>query len=319
MSVNASWPEMLGTAAAIVAIAGGALALCRGAMAWYRRTIGSRRILTAHLNQLAAGVTLRWVEERLGPPTFVGRFGIRPQISASTNDEPSALRELIYRTKHAWIQIIADEHDTVGRFSITVTDPRFRFEVRDLTFYHLHARLGHSRFSDLRPWAEPDGRSLNIAARRREYAESYWFGNPGNYQRYVLSHNDAGTGKFYFNIQMLSGPGWCQEGFLEFDNPPPVTPPPFDPDAPYARQFRAGTIINTLTVLGPLMPASALAAPRGPDADHVRVLVPDVQERRRLRRRVRRTNRQVEREIRRQAEGGGSTTSQGHNHDTAAS
>lgn len=70
----------------------------------------------------------------------------------------------------------------------------------------MHASLGNSRFSDVRTWAGPDGRSLNIAARRREYSESYWFGNPGNYQRYVLSHNDAGIGQFDFSIQMLGGP-----------------------------------------------------------------------------------------------------------------
>jgi hypothetical protein len=252
MSANASFPEILGTAAAIVAIGGGALGLCRGAMAWYRRTIGSRRILTARLNQLAAGVTTRWVEERLGPPAFVGDFQLPPQDAViSAPDEPSVLRELIYRTKHAWIQILADENDAVARFSFTVTDPRFRFQIGDLTFYQLHVRLGHSRFSDVRTWTEPDGRSLNIAARRREYSESYWFGNPGNYQRYVLSHNEAGTGKFDFSIQMADGPGWCQDGFLRFDGSPPVSPPAFDPEAPYARQFRAGTTVNTLTVLGP--------------------------------------------------------------------
>lgn len=81
-----------------------------------------------------------------------------------------------------------------------------RFQVSDLTFGHVHASLGNSRFSDVRTWAGPDGRSLNIAARRREYSESYWFGNPGNYQRYVLSHNDAGIGQFDFSIQMLGGP-----------------------------------------------------------------------------------------------------------------
>ena len=78
MSANASLPEIVGTAAAVVAIGGGALGLCRGAMAWYGRTIGSRRILTARLNQLAVGVTTRWVEERLGPPAFAGAFPIPP-------------------------------------------------------------------------------------------------------------------------------------------------------------------------------------------------------------------------------------------------
>jgi hypothetical protein len=57
----------------------------------------------------------------------------------------------------------------------------------------------------MQTWAEPEGRSLNIAARRYEYSESYWFGNRGSYQRYVLSHNDAGTGRFDFNIQMTGG------------------------------------------------------------------------------------------------------------------
>jgi hypothetical protein len=274
---------------------------------------GSRRILTARLNQLAAGVTTRWVEGRLGPPAFVGDFQLPPQDAVtSAPDQPSVLRELIYRTKHAWIQILADENDAVARFSITVTDPRFRFKIGGLTFYQLHVRLGHSRFSDVRTWAEPDGRSLNIAARRREYSESYWFGNPGNYQRYVLSHNEAGTGKSDFSIQMAGGPDWCQDGFLRFDDSPPVSPPAFDPEAPYARQFRAGTTVNTLTVLGPLMPPTGLVAPRGPDADHVRVLVPDVRERRRLRRWVRQMNRQVKREIKRQAESDGSSTPENH-------
>lgn len=273
-------------------------------MTWYRRTIGSRRVLAERLNQLATGVTTRWVEERLGPPAFVGDFHIPPDQETTPPGKPSVLRELIYRTKHAWIQVLADENDAVARFSITVTDPRFHFQVRDLTFYHLNARLGHSRFSDVGVgiWNAPDGRSLNIAARRREYSESYWFGNPGNYQRYVLSHNDAGTGKFFFNIRLLGGPSWCQEGRLMFNDNRPVAPPPFHPEAPYAKAFRAGTTINTLTVLSPTMPPTGLAPPRGPDADHVRVLVPDARERRRLRRRVRRTNRQVAREIQREAE-----------------
>jgi hypothetical protein len=318
MSASVSWPEVIGTAAAVVAIGGGALGAGRGAMAWYRRSIGSRRVLAARLNQLAAGVTTRWVEERLGPPAFAGDFPVPPQQGTTPAlASPSVFRELIYRTRHAWVQVLADENDTVARFSITVTDPRFRFQVRDLTFYQLHARLGHSRFSDVRTWAEPDGRSLNIAARRREYSESYWFGNPGNYQHYVLSYNEAGTGKFSAHAQTPGG--WCQDGVLWFHDPPPVAPPPFDPGAPYARQFRAGTTVNTLTVLGPLMPAAGLAPPRGPDADYVRVLVPSARERRWLRRRVRRMNRQAEREINRQAEPGASSMPEDHSQGGATS
>jgi hypothetical protein len=155
MSAIASFPEVFGTAAAVVAVGGGAVGLYRAATSWYRRTIGSRRTLAARLNQLAAGVTTRWVDERLGPPAFVTDFHIRPEQAAAS--APASLRfsELIYRTKHAWVQILADDNDTVARFSITVTDPHFRFQVRDLCFYHLNARLGHSRFADAVTVSEP--------------------------------------------------------------------------------------------------------------------------------------------------------------------
>jgi hypothetical protein len=65
---------------------------------------------------------------------------------------------------------------------------------------------------------------------------------------------------------------------------PPVEFPPFEPDAPYARHFRGGTIINTLTVLGPLQRPDGLIEPRGPDSNQVRVLIPDARQRRRIRR-----------------------------------
>jgi hypothetical protein len=313
MSPSASLPELLGTAAAIVAIGGGGLAAARVAMAWYGKTIGSRRVLAGRLNQLAAGVTTRWVEERLGPPTFVGDFPVpQDQLATATASASSVLRQLIYRTKHAWVQILADENDTVVRFSITVTDPRFRFQVRDLTFYQLTARLGHSSFSDVRTRIQPDGRILNIAARRREYCESYWFGNPGNYQRYVLSYNDAGTGKFFFYLLTLGGPSWCQDGFFMSSDPPAGPSPPFDPQSNYGRQFRAGTAVNTLTVLSARMPPTGMAAPRGPDADYVRVLVPDARQRRRLRRRARQTNQQDERDNSQPALTGDSNAAEGH-------
>jgi hypothetical protein len=92
---------------------------------------------------------------------------------------------------------------------------------------------------------------------------------------------------------------------------------PSTPEAPYARQFSAGTTVNTLTVRGPLMPSKGLAAPRCPDADQIRVLIPDVWERRRLRRRVHETNRQIEREISRQAGTGGPSTPEKHIYDGA--
>ena len=203
-----------------------------------------------------------------------------------------SFRELVYREKHAWVQALIDENDAVARFSITVTDPKFKFSIRDLTWGHLAARLGHSRFADVQPGLFPDGCSLRIGAHNHEYAEAYWFGNPGNYQHYVISSNEISTGEFDFSIQ-LQGPSRHCAGTLAVDNPLLGGRPEFDPDAPYERRFRAETTINTLTVLGPHRLRVDLAEPRGPDSNHVRVLVSGRLEQRQIRRRLRRANRQM--------------------------
>jgi hypothetical protein len=58
------------TAAAVVAIGGGAVAAYRGGATAYRRTIGSRRDYMARFNRLAAGVTREYLEAAFGPPAF---------------------------------------------------------------------------------------------------------------------------------------------------------------------------------------------------------------------------------------------------------
>lgn len=290
-SVTASYPQILALAAAVVGVGGGVVWLYGRGLGWYRRSIGSRRDLARRLNQLAAGVTTRYVEERFGAPAFVRKSGVL--LGAKLG---MTLVEQVYRTKHAWLQVLSDPHGAVVRFSITVTDPQFRFQVGVLTGGQLQARLGHSRFSQVGSQLDPDGHSLWIGARRRGYSESYWFGNPGNYQRYVLSHNDAGTGEFSFAVEQ-QGIGWHQDGFLKFDPAPREGLPEFDPAAQYAMEFRAMTTVNTLTVLGPHRDVAGLDEPHGLDGDYVRVLAPDARERRQIRRRGRRMSRQVEREI----------------------
>jgi hypothetical protein len=320
----------LGVGASIVAVGGGVLGLYRAAARVYGRTVGSRRDLARRLNQLAAGVTLRYVEERFGTPAFARTITVpycphreeaarpnrrslkglaltladastlatRPATITGTADNGKggprggqSFRELVYREKHAWIQVLADENDAVTRFSITVTDPKFKFSTRDLTWGALVVRLGHSRFSDVRAGLVPEGRSLRIGAHNHEYAEAYWFGNPGNYQHYVISANEIGTGEFGYSI-LHEGLSQHLSGTLAPDPPLPVSQLPFDPDAPYASRFRSQTTINTLTVLGPLRQPAELAEPRGPDSNHVRVLVPARREWRQARRRARRMSRE---------------------------
>src|SRR5262249_42688885 len=115
--------------------------------------------------------------------------------------------------------------------------------------------------------------------------------NPGNYQHYVLSKNDAGVGSFGFSTLPDDISHTYQDGSLDIGQdgygPPSPGMPPYDPAAPYAREFRSKTTINTLTVLGAGYTPITLANPRGPDADYVRVLVSDPWELRQRRRRAR--------------------------------
>jgi hypothetical protein len=318
----------------IVIVGGGVATILGIGFRLYRRTIGSRRDLARRLNQLACGVTLDYVKERLGIPAFVRPFGQVQRREAATPPRPPArnllrvlagahgdavrvsgiprqegladcggagtkpLRELIFREKHAWVQVLADESDAVTRFSITVTDPRFQFSTRLLTWGHLSVRLGRTPFSDV-----PEegftlrGQSLRIGAHNHEYAEAYYFGNPGQYQHFVLSSNEMGTGDFGYAIQG-NGPSFTRSGLLAEDSPlPEARRQEFDPRAEYAQIFRRTTTINTLTVLGPTgnQAPGMLAEPRGPDSLHVRVLVPGRRERREIQRRIQRINKQLAR------------------------
>lgn len=92
-SIFASLPGGLAVGASVTAILVAAAGVYRWSASWYRRTVGSRRDLTSRLNQLAAGVTTRWVEERLGTPAFVRR------VNLGTADVGREARtELIHRT-----------------------------------------------------------------------------------------------------------------------------------------------------------------------------------------------------------------------------
>lgn len=238
-------------------------------------------------------MTTRWVEERFGPPAFISKC--RPAA------DRQAVTELIYRTRHAWVQVLTDEESAVVRFSITVTDSKFKFKAHELTLNHLRVKLGHSRFVDIQASiAEPEGYSLQVGAHNFEYSEAFYFGNPGNYQHFVLSHNDSAIGRF--DVSAGGGPQWCEIGVLEFGDPPRPDHPVFDPKAVYATQFRANTTINTLTILGPGRDLSDPAEPRGADSDQVRGLVADAHKRRHRRRLIRKWNKCMLRDVTRRAD-----------------
>lgn len=162
-----SVPDALTTAAAAVAIAGSAVGVYTWCRSLYRRSIGSRRDHERRFNQIATNVTIRYIEERFGAPAFIRDFDVCGVMK---------LTEQLFHTRHAWLQILTNENKAVVRFSITVTDPRFHFQILHLTCGQLEAKIGRSRFSEIRSFGKPKGRSFKAMVRRQEYSESYWLG-----------------------------------------------------------------------------------------------------------------------------------------------
>jgi hypothetical protein len=207
------------------------------------------------------------------------------------------LASRVYYTRHAWLQILTNKDKAVVRFSITVTDPRFGFPIRDLTVGGLEAKLGHSRFSEISP-LRVDGRNLRVVTQgvRRQYSELYRVGSSAFHQYFVLSYNDAGTGTFGRTPDEAL---YVQDGDLLIMPDLDVTKyPEYARDTPWAQEFRSKTIINTLIVFNAdyitlptdqesyrSMLARLLGWP-GPDQHSVGVLVPDAQTRRKLHQRI---------------------------------
>lgn len=293
--------DTLEVAGSAVAVMGGVV----GAYSWshnlYRRSIGSRQDHARRFNQLATGVTTRYVEERFGAPAFASEFQFDLGSGAVVK-----LTNLVYSTRHAWLQVLTDESDSVARFSITVTDPRFRFQIRNLTFDNFEARLGYSHFSEIGSFPAPAGRSLTYTVQgRRHYSEAYRTGVYADYQCIVLSHNDAGIGTFGSIEQVSSVPPLTFADGSLAENPAvdAARKPECAFDGPWAQQFRTQTIINTLTVFNSFyitgkpgnysqLTAGLLARP-GPDLARVRSLAPNRGTRRGLRKRISRNTRIV--------------------------
>lgn len=222
----------LGVGASIVAIAGAAYGATRWGTALYRRTLGSRSDLNERLNKLGCGVTLEYVEGLLGPPVF--------QRTVDSHDMPKCF-ERIYFTRHAWVLVLYTGN--VRAIAITVTDRRFAFKTNWLTFDHIQVTLGRGHFSDLPQGC--NGRRFRSTQQTKEYAESYSFCESGRCQKYVLSYNDAGYGQFDEGLSDRVGMTEWSEGDISDQNPGVEVAPSV------LVQFRARTVVNTLTIYGP--------------------------------------------------------------------
>lgn len=161
-----------------------------GVQSRYRKGWGSRRVWRKKLNLLAIGATPEYVEDLLGTPVF--RNDERPGIWKQDDEKPKWV-DHIYSTPHAWV-VTRRVEEQLESWSVTITDPKFWWELEDVTFGLAKGKLRRVTFSDL--LESPSGKYESSGARSGVYAESAYFGNPGAYQTFIFMHNEEGIGKF---------------------------------------------------------------------------------------------------------------------------
>ncbi|MCI4674065.1 ETEC_3214 domain-containing protein [Candidatus Mycolicibacterium alkanivorans] len=179
----------------------------------WRCTVGRRRAQAWLLDQLACYSSKKYVESLFG----------QVQFQATDN----GLTQCTYTLPGAWVTAEYDERDVMVAFSIVIRSERFWYSTERLTFGNLILKLG----KDTLPAPNLARASVNawLGAHTIGLSIHEYFGNPGQYQDYWLSHNMVGAGTMEISAPYRSG---------EYGNS--GTPP--DPNK---------IVINTLTVLGP--------------------------------------------------------------------
>jgi hypothetical protein len=208
-------------------------------------------------------VQTAYVDDLFGQPLF-----IRKSKQAT---------ERIYLTSHAYVQVVVDDSDSVIWWAVTTTDkhfkPQFFLPPMRLDDNGWNVELNKSHFADLE--SMPLGVRWEVGARRFRFVESYYFGNPGHYQRYLVGYNDAGVGAVHVDDKRPR----INYGDLvpRAEESTPPAQQPFFKD--YSSDFlpeRSGTVVNTFGVMRSSCGDAENELLRqwglGPDGDYIRVI-----------------------------------------------
>lgn len=228
-----------------------------GVRRWYERGWGSRRLWRKKLNSMANWVTDEYVTDLLGIPVFRNQGSI-PATNTSAEKE---WIDRVYTTPHAWV-VTRSVEERVEAWSVTLTDPKFWWDVEEVTFKVIKGRLGRATFESLS--TKPSGRFESRGAHRYEYAEITSAGNPGGYQSFIFMYNMAGFGTPHPSGEdvVKTGDFSDDEDYFERWSPPP------------ANETRKKTVVNTLVVTAPSWGINEIARQSWPkvERDQTRLL-----------------------------------------------
>lgn len=283
-----------------------ALGIAKTVPAWWRNGPGKRRTWARAFNQLAPHVRPAYVADLFGQPAFEMQTHAQ-QMTFPEHDEdawPTMVdRPLVERV---WI-LGADgylttwsEETAVLAYSLTTASRRFHPKIRmgsapdsNGAFYDVH--LGRTRFSQLGAALHSnhlEGLASWKGARRHEYYETYYFGNPGHYLSWSCG---------------ASGAGYCAAAGGAMDRLGPDGSPFLRGDLvddlsvehrKALAEFRSHAIVNSLMVRASSLLVIEPDRPRtGPEYDVVRLVSSKASLLQRLR--LRRWRRRIDRDVRR--------------------
>lgn len=290
--------DYLGLVGAILGALLAATAVVAGLRGVYRRTFGRRRGWYQRLGRLGTNAQLAFFASVLGEPpamrrSFVSNVTRFEQDGLVRMRVPQTFVEAVWIDRDFYLHAIADTDETVHAYSVTTRSKRFHpaFRVPGGTAdaptpldrlrrrsYHFKPNslvsLGKTRFAEL---DEPQQAASWVGAHNAHYFEANYFGNPGLYQHYVFSINDAGAWAWEagFGEQFMHNFSWGfgaeildpnlaltqaairadaadgEPSALEAENSDEFTDAPDDPEPPAPWiEFRRGARVNTYTIIG---------------------------------------------------------------------
>lgn len=233
----------------------------------YSQSIGYKRKMIKNLSLLSADVNIGYFINILGNPVFINNYEIADLIKGEFKD--TNLSEYVFVHEYYFVQALTDDNDRIVAYSVTTRKGNFnpKLELGPFTRGEkkpLIIELGKTKFKEL------SGDSQNVVSflgiHNFYYHEAYYFGNPGNYQAYVFTLNEAG----YAGLEEELNP----YTFLPPDKNITENLQTTDPDI---QKFRDNAVINTYTVTSPgeLFGNELTSYRFGPKYHQVRILPRD--------------------------------------------
>lgn len=203
--------EWLGRVGGLLTALVAALALLSLTRGLYRKTLGRRRDRYARLARLGTNAQVSFFESVLGDPPAMRRSASGSVTAFDDAGEPYAVpktwTECIWIDRDFYVHAVADEDETIHAYSVTTRSRRFRPTLRQPGGTWVErgriarmfrrselkrmpkVKLGKTRFHEL---GRPEHAASWMGMHNLHYFEAYWGANPGLYQWFVYSINDAG-------------------------------------------------------------------------------------------------------------------------------